>query len=151
MISDESARPIINASLYFNELFKKVVLPNRFPIDVTKTQLDVLIALHANGRMSMTNLSARVGIAPEQATRALRGLREAGLAESERSSENRRIVMARLTEKGEMAFDDFTSEINRSLEADLDGLTPEDIEKLAEVSRQAITLFRKTGFRHMIM
>ena len=78
MISNTDAQSLIQASFFFNELFKRTVLSAPLPVSVTKTQMDILMALYSDGPMNMSTLSAKVYIAPEQATRAIHGLREKG-------------------------------------------------------------------------
>ena len=75
MISNTDAQSLIQASFFFNELFKRTVLSAPLPVSVTKTQMDILMALYSDGPMNMSTLSAKVYIAPEQATRAIHGLR----------------------------------------------------------------------------
>lgn len=68
MISNTDAQFLIQASFYFNELFKRTVLSAPLPVSATKTQMDILMALYSDGPMNMSTLSAKVYIAPEQAT-----------------------------------------------------------------------------------
>lgn len=141
---------MLKASLYFHELFKKTILAS-FPTEsLTKTQMDLLMLMHADGPMSMSVLSSRVGIAPEQATRAIKNLREKGLVESYREEGNRRIVIARLTEQGLLLLDDHFRNVRSNLKASLEGLSDAEISQLAETARTAVQLLEKTGFRHMV-
>lgn len=150
MISPEDAQSLIQASFYFNELFKRTVLPTALPVPVTKTQMDILMALYSEGPMNMSTLSAKVYIAPEQATRAINGLREKGLISSKRSEENRRMVIAQLTEAGALMLDDHTRELHMTLQANLEGLSDEEIKELTSAAATIAKLSQKTGFKYIM-
>lgn len=150
MIAADDAHEIMHASIFFHELFKKALLTDLFPGVTTKTQMDLLMTLMLNGPMSMSALSERAGIAPEQATRAIRNLREAELVQSERSATNRRIVVASITEKGKLLMDDRERQVVGNLAAILSELDDAEIAQLAELSRRAAALLRKTGFKHIV-
>lgn len=150
MISSEDAQSLIQASFYFNELFKRTVLPTALPVPVTKTQMDILMALYSEGPMNMSTLSAKVYIAPEQATRAINGLREKGLISSKRSEENRRMVIAQLTEAGTLMLDDHTHELHMTLQANLEGLSDEEIKELISAAATIAKLSQKTGFKYIM-
>lgn len=150
MIDTKDAHEIMRASIFFHELFKKALLTDFFPGVTTKTQMDLLMTLMLNGPMSMSTLSERAGIAPEQATRAIRSLREAGLVQSERSATNRRVVVARITEKGSLLMDDHERQIVGNLATILSELDDAEIAHLADLSQQACDLLGKTGFKHIV-
>lgn len=150
MIERSEIDDVMKASLYFHELFKKAILTN-FPTEtLTKTQMDLLMVMYADGPMSMSTLSTRVGIAPEQATRAIKNLKEKGLAESNRDANNRRIVVARLTERGLLMLDDHFRDVHANLKASLKGLDPDEIAQLAGAARTATRLLEKTSFHHVV-
>lgn len=150
MISNEDAQSLIQASFYFNELFKRTIAPTALPVPVTKTQMDIMMALYSDGPMNMSTLSAKVYIAPEQATRAIHGLREKGLIVSERSEENRRMVIARLTDSAILMLDDHVRELNMTLQSNLDGLTDEEIKELVQAASTVARLSQKTGIKYVL-
>lgn len=141
---------IIQASLYFHELFKKTLLASPLSREFTKTQIDLMITLHMEGRMNMSALSERAGIAPEQTTRALKGLRERNLVDTERSAENRRMVIARMTERGALMMDEHLRAVEENLRASLEGLDDGEMEQLATAARTTVELMGKTGLRHIV-
>ena len=150
MISNEDAQSLIQASFYFNELFKRTIVPTALPVPVTKTQMDIMMALYSDGPMNMSTLSAKVYIAPGQATRAIHGLREKGLIVSERSEENRRMVIARLTDSAILMLDDHVRELNMTLQSNLDGLTDEEIKELVQAASTVARLSQKTGIKYVL-
>lgn len=150
MERNHSIEPIIQATLYFHELFKKTLLASQPERIFTKTQMDLMITLHIEGGMNMSALSERVGIAPEQATRALKNLRERGLADTVRSEENRRMVIAQLTEEGALIMDEHLRAVEENLRASLDGLDKDEMDRLADAAETAVNLMGKTGLRHVV-
>lgn len=98
----------------------------------------------------MSALSERVGIAPEQATRALKGLRERNLVDTERSEENRRMVIARMTERGALMMDEHLRAVEENLSASLEGLDDGEMEGLVAAARTIVELMGKTGLRHVV-
>lgn len=150
MISNTDAQSLIQASFFFNELFKRTVLSAPLPVSVTKTQMDILMALYSDGPMNMSTLSAKVYIAPEQATRAIHGLREKGLIASERNEENRRMVIARLTDTAILMLDDHMRDLNMTLQSNLDGLTDEEIAELTRAASTVVKLSQKTGIKYVL-
>lgn len=150
MISNTDAQFLIQASFYFNELFKRTVLSAPLPVSATKTQMDILMALYSDGPMNMSTLSAKVYIAPEQATRAIHGLRKKGLIASERNEENRRMVIVRLTDTAVLMLDDHMRDLNMTLQSNLDGLTDEEIDELIQAASTITRLSQKTGIKYVL-
>ena len=147
---DNGTESIIHATLYFHELFKKTLVASQPELAFTKTQMDLMIALHMEGPMNMSALSDRVGIAPEQATRALKSLRERGLVDTGRSDENRRMVIAQLSERGMLTMDEHLRAVDENLRASLEGLNADEMEQLSQAARTIVELMGKTGLRHVV-
>ena len=144
-------KAVITASMYFSELFKKTILASSPMHTLTRTQMDLLMSLHFNGPMNMSALSEQVGIAPEQAARAMKSLREQGLAESARSEENRRMVIARISDSGTLLMDEHVRSVEEDLRASLEGLSPDEMELLCRQARSIVELLRKTGLKHVVV
>lgn len=100
--------------------------------------------------MNMSALSERVGIAPEQATRALKSLRERGLVDTGRSDENRRMVIAQLSKHGMLTMDEHLRAVDENLRASLEGLDANEMERLSQAARTIVELMGKTGLRHIV-
>ena len=150
MERNHGTESIIHATLYFHELIKKTLVASQPERLFTKTQMDLMIALHIEGPMNMSALSERVGIAPEQATRALKSLRERGLVDTGRSDENRRMVIAQLTEHGALTMDEHLRAVDENLRASLEGLDAEEMERLSQAAGTIGELMGKTGLRHVV-
>lgn len=150
MLNNNDSKLILDASIYFNELFKRTIVSTPFGIPVTKTQMDILVALYAEGSLTMTQLSQTISIAPEQATRAMKGLREKELIESDRSAENRRLVIARLSMKGTLLMDRHIEALRTTLNEALHGLNNEEQQCLVSAAQTITRLLPKTGFRTVV-
>lgn len=150
MISDENAKSIVQASMYFHELFRKTVLSSAMRPMLTRTQMDILLFLDLEEPMNMSTLSRRVGIAPEQATRAMKGLREHGLVETSRDETNRRMVIAKISEKGALLMGECKRSVNESAREVLNVLSDADLEQLVSAARTATDILRKTTLRHTV-
>lgn len=146
MLSGEEARDILYASLCFHELFKKTIYEATPPPLATKTQVNVAVTLLAHAPMNMSALSSRTGIAPEQATRAVKALREKGLVDCNKSPENRREVIVRLSEEGSSMMRKHLDDSVVFLESYLGRLDDDDVSELIGASQKAIALFEKIGF-----
>ena len=151
MERNRSTEAILQASLYFHELFKKTLAANLPAFRFTKTQMDLMVTLHLQGPMNMSTLSEHAGIAPEQASRALKPLRERGLADTVRSDENRRMVIAKLTERGMAMMDEHLRSIERNLRSTLDGLEPDEVERLSEAARTSVELLSRTDLKRIVV
>ena len=138
MERNHAIEPIIQATLYFHELFKKTLVASQPERIFTKTQMDLMIALHVEGSMNMSALSERAGI------------RERGLADTVRSDENRRMVIAQLTEEGALIMDEHLRAVEENLRASLEGLNDDEMDQLAEAASTAVGLMGKTGLRHVV-
>ena len=151
MIPKQDAQNILHASLLFNELFKKTMMA-AIPTGInTKTQMDVLVTLFASGPMNMSTLSSRISIAPEQTTRTIKSLREANLVQCERSPENRRKVIARLSGEGQSLLEHHLAELHNRLEICLHDLSEDDLQALVSASATAVKVLQKTGFEALII
>ncbi len=134
------------ASLYFNELYKKTALRNASSFGVTKTQLDILFILEIEGSMKMSDLSDRLIIAREQATRSVHSLKEKSLVESIRPQQNRKHVVAMITSKGEKLLADYKKSSDKLLGSYLDRLSLEDRTNLIAHSKAAADILHRNNF-----
>ena len=144
MISKDDSQVILQASLYFNELFKKTLMASIPPEVNTKTQMDILVTLYEGGAVNMSSLSKRICIAPEQATRSVKSLREKNLVMCERNPQNRREVIAKLTDSGIALFEDHVAELHRRVEDYLGELTEEEYRDLLAASKKIVLILNKT-------
>ncbi len=144
MISKDDLQEVAMTSLYFHELFKKTILFSAPKEIDTKTQMNALIALYTSGPVTMSTLSIRLSIAPEQTTRVVKALREKNIVSCQRNPDNRREVLAQLTPKGIKIMNNHTKELKTRLEMCIAGIDDEDVETLVQTSKTLNRIFKKT-------
>lgn len=74
------------------------------PLDLTTTDLRIVLALGGEGELAGHDLSEIMGVPPMNVSRAIAVLTERGLVEPGRNRTNRRRKPVRLTEAGEALF-----------------------------------------------
>ncbi|MGI6106254.1 MAG: MarR family winged helix-turn-helix transcriptional regulator [Raoultibacter sp.] len=143
---EQDIEAIIHASIGYDEVFRKTAWRNKKELGLTNNQVDVLAILDIHGPLKMSELSDKMYVAREQATRTVKSLQDLGLVESVRSQENRKNVVASLTTKGKMRIEDHVKESHEILRSYLDKLTPEDREALILHSRAAADILKRNSF-----
>lgn len=151
MISEENVRDILHATMLYNELYKKTLRASIPAFVKTKTQMDTLIVLYARGSMNMRTLSSHLNIAPEQTTRAIKVLRENNLVLCQRNPDNRREVIAQLTDEGKQVIKDHMDELHQRLEACLSNLDQTQMEAFEKASRIAAKTLGETTFGSVVV
>ena len=107
---------------------------------LSKTQADAVMRIALFGPASMTELASGLGVSKEHVTRAIASLEEQGLVTKRRNDENRRIVEAVLTEKGEEAVTAIRLASIERLEKPLSSLSPAERDELVDLSTRAVSL-----------
>ena len=110
---------------------------------ISLSQYTVLAVLKENGESTMGRLTARLGTTMGATTSLVDRLRHAGLIERKRSTEDRRIVTAKLTPEGRRMLDDLRAD-GKELVSDAFARIPADDrrtfidvhKKLAEFLRE---------------
>ena len=132
---------LVEAAMAYNLLAKRTIFAARGGL--TKEQVLVVNALRQSGPIWMSELSSRLAIPKEQASRAVSALEESGLVSRGPVEGNRRAVAVELTIKGRAFLEDIHAEIDGLLEDDLAGLTDEEMHKLAEAAKTSASLLVK--------
>lgn len=115
--------PILHSHLIkpFESLFRDEISPMQFY---------TLVALHQNGRMSMTELAAFFGIPKQQMTKIINHLTEIGAVERENDPADRRLVKIRVRDDANAYITRYRDRICRMLD--------EALDKLGEADKQAL-------------
>lgn len=142
---DVGVEAIVLASACYNDLFRKTALRNTSEIGMTKKQIEVLITLQMDGPTKMSELCARLDIAREQGTRIVNTLKEQGHVSTVRLSENKKHVVASITDEGEKLLNSHKQESRELLKRFLDGLNQEDRENLIIHSEGAAEILRRNS------
>ena len=132
---------LLNAACAFDSSARYVTAGNFNQL--SKTQADAVMRIAIFGPASMTELASGLGVSKEHVTRAVANLEEQGLVTKRRNTENRRIVEAVLTEKGEEAVTAIRLASIERLEKPLSGLSPTERDELVELSTRAVSLLLK--------
>ena len=129
---------LLDAACAFDSLARYVTASNFDQL--SKTQADAVMRIALFGPASMTELASGLGVSKEHVTRAVAGLEEQGLVTKRRNAENRRIVEAVLTEKGEEAVTAGRLASIERLEKPLSSLSPAERDELVDLSTRAVSL-----------
>lgn len=129
---------LLDAACAFDSLARYVTASNFDQL--SKTQADAVMRIALFGPASMTELASGLGVSKEHVTRAVAGLEEQGLVTKRRNNENRRIVEAVLTEKGEEAATAIRLASIERLEKPLSSLSPAERDELVDLSTRAVSL-----------
>ena len=132
---------LLDAACAFDSLARYVTAGNFDQL--SKTQADAVMRIALFGPASMTELASGLGVSKEHVTRAVAGLEEQGLVTKRRNAENRRIVEAVLTEKGEEAVTAIRLASIERLERPLSSLSPAERDELVDLSTRAVALLLK--------
>ena len=132
---------LLDAACAFDSLARYVTASNFDQL--SKTQADAVMRIALFGPASMTELASGLGVSKEHVTRAVAGLEEQGLVTKRRNNENRRIVEAVLTEKGEEAVTAIRLASIERLEKPLSSLSPAERDELVDLSTRAVALLLK--------
>ena len=132
---------LLDAACAFDSLARYVTAGNFDQL--SKAQADAVMRIALFGPASMTELASGLGVSKEHVTRAVADLEEQGLVTKRRNAENRRIVEAVLTEKGEEAVTAIRLASIERLEKPLSSLSPADRDELVGLSTKAVALLLK--------
>ena len=132
---------LLDAACAFDSLARYVTASNFDQL--SKTQADAVMRIALFGPASMTELASGLGVSKEHVTRAVAGLEEQGLVTKRRNAENRRIVEAVLTEKGEEVVAAIRLASIERLEKPLSSLSPAERDELVDLSTRAVALLLK--------
>lgn len=111
---------------------------------LTRSQIIILIALYYRETLTMSRIAEYLASSKEQATRAVAGMVEHGLAERMESAENRTRVYVCLTETGRDYVEQCRAELRKQLGEKVNAaLTPEEKVQLHASLETAVTLLSK--------
>ena len=129
---------LLDAACAFDSLARYVTTTNF--CHLSKTQADAVMRIALFGPASMTELASCLGVSKEHVTRAVAGLEEQGLVTKRRNAENRRIVEAVLTEKGEQTVTAIRLASIERLEKPLSSLSPAERDELVDLATKVVAL-----------
>lgn len=108
--------------------------PELLASDLTIAQLRVLLLMHTEGPVRMSFLASALGIALSTATGLVDRLVKKGLVMRDEDPKDRRVVLCKLSPRGQALADGLWAMGRFKIERLLEGLTPEQLGKAAEVA-----------------
>ena len=111
--------------LYSKELSKSY--------NISSTQLNCLVALYEKGPMPISRIAEVILVNASTVTGIIDRLEGKGVVKRSRISEDRRIIMIELTEKGRTLAEDAPPPIQHKIFEGLNRLTEEEVDEIAEV------------------
>jgi DNA-binding MarR family transcriptional regulator len=101
-------------------------------LDLTTSQLKVVLLLYLNSVARMSELAASLGVTLATATGIIDRLVDKGIVDRENSREDRRVVVCRLSAKGHQLTDNLYSSGRERARHLLQGLSEAQLRKLDE-------------------
>lgn len=103
------------------------------PGRLTAAQMNLLLPLFNDGPMSSGQLAEAAGLTPATTTHMLDQLAVAGVVERERQSQDKRVVITRLTEAGEVQIAERRDAMMVAWDEALKDIDPEQLEEASKV------------------
>lgn len=133
----------------FRELFP--ILPTEWlKLDITMPQLKVVLLLYMTGSVRMGDIASALGVSLATATGVVDRLVERDIVQRESQPEDRRVVLCRLSEKGQKMIGglwqlsrDSIKELLGAIDSAKLGLVTEALEAIAQASEITKGVFQK--------
>ncbi|MCX8043393.1 MAG: MarR family transcriptional regulator [Desulfobacterota bacterium] len=113
--------------LAYNEISKSINPMRLLKIDLTSSQVKVLVSFYGRQFYTMTELSMAHGVSVSTMTSMIDRLLNMGYIERERDTKDRRVVKVRLSAQGKKTVDYVMNVRRRELERFLSELSDEEI------------------------
>ena len=101
--------------------------------DLTRSQFYTLMTLEHQEGMPLSQISERISRSPGNMTLVIDNLEKEGLVERQRSKEDRRVVVAMLTENGRHRIEQARRAHRAAVEQELSSLTDHELQMLTEL------------------
>ena len=132
---------LVGATLAYNLLAKRTILATKFGL--TKEQTLVMNALELSGPIWISELSNRLAVSKEQASRAVSALEKQGLVLREPVQSDRRAVTVSLTSEGRAFLEESHAEMDRLLVGNLEKLSDNEVHELSSAAETSMRLLLK--------
>ena len=113
--------------------------------DITNNDMHVIEAIGNDNGKNMSTVARKLNITVSSLTAAINSLVRKEYVERRRSSEDRRVVEIRLTEKGERAYRQHEEYHRQMVEAAIREMDPEEIPVLIKMLRNLKDFFETYG------
>lgn len=112
-------------------------------LEITKTQLCIMLALNGHDRLNMTQLSHYIASSKEQTTRAVAPLVKSGYLERSYDDNNRTYVFVKLTDEGREFLHFQKERFNCELKDKYASLSDDDKKAFSEAVKTSLTILKK--------
>lgn len=145
----DDVKQIIETIIYLYTEGRRITKELARRAQLTGPQLTVVKILEQIGDLSLSELSERIRAQNSTVTGIIDRMEREGLVVRERSKEDRRVVIIRLTPKGAQLAEDIPVEPMRVFQTALSSLTKDEMRELLrillKVSKRVKTLVRRAG------
>ena len=118
--------------LAYNEISKTINPSQLIKVDLTSSQIKVIISFYHKSTFTMTELSLMHGVSFSTMTSMVDRLVQNGLLDRQRDDEDRRIVLVSLSAKGKKMVDYLMGARKKNLEKFLCELTQDEIREFVK-------------------
>ncbi len=108
--------------------------------NITSAQMIMLVSIHDHGQCKLKTLARERGISPPTATVLIDRLVRAGYVKRGTSPEDRRVIMASLTKKGEKSVQDFLDNVRNRWKKILTHLTSKEQEQYLNILKKVVSV-----------
>jgi len=121
-----------------------ILTPELIALDqsLAKTDIMALLMIHRRGEVTMSELAADLGVPLSTTTGIGARLTRRGLIERERSAQDRRVIVSRLTPAGADLAAMVQAEIDRMIDRITGALTPDEVAQLMHLIQKVIQAFQ---------
>jgi DNA-binding MarR family transcriptional regulator len=131
----------------FRELFP--LLPIEWlKFDITMPQLKVVLLLHMTGSVRMSDIASALGVSLATATGVVDRLVERDIVQRESQPDDRRVVLCRLSEKGQKMIGGLWQLSHDSIKELLDGM---DSTQLGSVTEALEAITQASGITEVVL
>lgn len=130
-MKEEKIKIFLNEAMHFAPNFRKNFMSPAATseFNISPHQLFCLMVICKNEPISMSELAVAIGVSNQQLTRIMDGLVENELVERFTDPANRRLVKARISEKGKLRLKAFQASRQMDMIKDFEVLSEEELDE----------------------
>ena len=135
---------LVNLFRDIMDIEQKAIITEEFQ-DITNNDMHVIEAVGVDRPKSMSSVARALSVTVGTLTIAMNSLVKKGYVCRQRSSEDRRVVLVSLTERGRKAYEHHKKFHEQMIQAMLDGLSQKETETLVTALTHLREFFRNYG------
>lgn len=144
-MKEEKIKIFLGEAMRIAPNFRKNFMPSPACSDlkISHHQIFCLMTIYKNEDITMSELASMLGVSNQQLTRIMNGLVENGLVERFTDTLNRRLVKAKISEKGKTQLKCFHSAMHSDLAKAFEILTEEELDQCIFHIKSLVTIMSK--------